>query len=128
MPRRDDLYLVDIVLAARRIAGWLQGVDQARWAQDDMLRDAVVYQLMIIGEAASSLTDDARASMPQVPWRDVRAFRNIAVHRYFAVDWDVVWDVAHRDAPETAALVERILREEHPHVAKRLDEAAGNES
>jgi hypothetical protein len=43
---------------------------------------------MVIGEAAARLPQAFREAHPQVEWRDIVAFRNIAVHAYFAVQWD----------------------------------------
>jgi ribonuclease HepT-like protein len=54
-----------------------------------MLRDAVLYRMMLLGEIASALPDDPRDRHPDVAWRQIRAFRNLAVHRYFGVDWAV---------------------------------------
>lgn len=42
---------------------------------------------MIIGEAAARLPKEFRDCHPEIPWVDIVAFRNIAVHAYFSVDW-----------------------------------------
>ena len=39
-------------------------------------------------------------------------FRNIAVHQYFAVNWDIVWTTATLELPDLREQVERILAEE----------------
>ncbi|MCP4546772.1 MAG: DUF86 domain-containing protein, partial [bacterium] len=48
---------------------------------------------------------------PDVDWRDIVAFRNIAVHAYFSVDWSIVWTTATEDAPALRERVEKILAE-----------------
>lgn len=61
-----------------------------------MLRDAVLYRMLLLGEIVSALPDSLRERYPDVAWRHIRAFRNLAVHKYFSVDWAVVWQIASR--------------------------------
>jgi uncharacterized protein with HEPN domain len=56
-----------------------------------LLRSAVVQKLAIIGEAAARVSEELKTRCPQVPWPQIIAFRNILVHAYFGIDWDVVW-------------------------------------
>jgi uncharacterized protein with HEPN domain len=84
--RRESLYLADIVEAARTVARWLSEHGD-RWESDDILRNAVLRQLMVIGEAASNLSEELRSTLPEIPWRQIRGFRNHAVHAYFSLDW-----------------------------------------
>jgi len=46
--------------------------------------------------------------------RDIIAFRNIAVHAYFAVQWDIVWATAHDDVPVLRTQILKILQTEIP--------------
>ena len=84
--RREELYLADLLDNARAVRGYLDGVTRERWDTDGMLRDAVLYRMMLLGEIASALPDDLRDRHPDVAWRQIRAFRNLAVHKYFGVD------------------------------------------
>jgi uncharacterized protein with HEPN domain len=92
--RREELYVADLVDNARAVRGYLDGVSRERWDADPVLRDAVLYRMLLLGEIASALPDDLRDRYPDVAWRQIRAFRNLAVHRYFGVDWAVVWKIA----------------------------------
>ena len=47
--------------------------------------------LINIGELSKSLTDDYQASMPQIPWKSIRGFRNIAAHQYSTIDFNDVY-------------------------------------
>ena len=51
---------------------------------------------------------------PEVEWADIVAFRNIAVHAYFGVQWPIVWVAATEDAPALREQVSRILATEYP--------------
>jgi uncharacterized protein with HEPN domain len=94
--RRDELYLRDILEAADRIAEFL--ASRADF-DSDLVRSAVAQKLTIIGEAAARVSVDLRARRPEVPWAKVVAFRNILVHEYFGIDWDVVRRAAEREVP-----------------------------
>jgi uncharacterized protein with HEPN domain len=107
--RPEKLYLVDIVEAVDAIERFLNGVDSDAFEIDDLRQSAILQKLTIIGEAAARLPADFRASHPQIEWRDIIAFRNIAVHEYFAVDWSIVWVAATQDAPRLRADIELIL-------------------
>ena len=81
--RREELYLADLVDNARAVRGYLDGVARERWDADSILRDAVLYRMLLLGEIAAALPDDIRDRHPEVAWRQIRAFRNLAVHKYF---------------------------------------------
>jgi len=112
--RREKLYLADIVEAADAVAVFLSGVKRERFLQDDLLRSAVLQKLSIIGEAAARLSKEFRARHADVEWRDIVAFRNIAVHAYFAVQWSMVWTTATQDVPTLRHRVAQILATEYP--------------
>jgi len=114
--RRDALYLADIVEAADAVAEFVQGLRQETFAGHRMARSAVLQQLSVIGEAAARLSREFRDRHPQVEWADIVAFRNIAVHAYFSVDWPTVWVAATEDTLTLRKEVAAILGDEFPDV------------
>ncbi len=107
--RRDDLYLADIAAATDAIAAFISGMNQTQFADNDLVRSAVLQKLTVIGEASSRLSESIRAAHPQIPWPDIVAFRNIAVHRYFGIDWRLVWNAATVDVPALRDEVTKII-------------------
>ena len=118
--RHERLYLTDIVEAADHIAEFMAGVDFAAFQQSEMLRSAVVQKLAIIGEAAARVSGELKARQPEVPWPQVAAFRNILVHAYFGIDWEVVWRAARNRCP--------VLREQVALILAAESGGGGNES
>ena len=112
--RREQLYLQDIIEAADAIDGFLGGVGRDAFAEDDMVRSAILQKLTIIGEAAARLSAEFRRRHAEIEWADVIAFRNIAVHAYFSVDCSIVWVTATQDAPALRTQVAAILDRECP--------------
>ena len=78
--RRDRLYLDDVVEAADAISSFLTDVTEEQFLASDLLQSAVLQKLTIIGEAAARLSPGFKAGAPHIPWPDIAAFRNIAVH------------------------------------------------
>lgn len=110
--RPEKLYLTDIVEAAQAIARFVQGVDFDEFEQNEMMNSAVLQKLTVIGEAASRLPKEFTSRFPEIPWVDIVAFRNIAVHEYFAIRWDIAWTAATEEVPLLKEQIEKILREE----------------
>ena len=81
--RLEELYVADFADNTRAISEYLDGVSRVQWDQDPLRRDAVLYRLLLLGEIASALPEVLRKRYPDVAWRQIRAFRNLAVHRYF---------------------------------------------
>lgn len=124
--RPEELYLADIAEAAEAIAGFLQDVARDTFLGNDLLRSAVLQKLSVIGEAAARLSSDFTADHPDVEWADIVAFRNIAVHAYFNVDWSIVWVAATKDAPALREQIVRILQAEYPDEQPGDDERNGS--
>ena len=105
--RPEELYLTDILEAAQAITKFCESVRFEQFEGNDMLRSAVLQKLIVVGEAASHMPDQYRIEHPDIPWLDMIAFRNFAVHEYFAVNWQIVWDTAKEDIP----LIEKQIKE-----------------
>jgi len=112
--RPERLYLLDILEASQSIRRFTAGIQEPEFLQNDMLQSAVLQKLTIIGEAASKLDPVFTARNPQVPWRDIVAFRNIAVHAYFSVEWSIVWVAATEETPTLSDQVAAIVAREFP--------------
>lgn len=98
--RREDLYLSDILEAGDAIHKFLSGIDKNTFIDSDLTRSAVLQKLTIIGEAASRLPKSFKEKHKNIEWADIVAFRNLAVHAYFSIDWSIVWTAATKDVPE----------------------------
>lgn len=64
-----------------------------------MAEGAVERNLQVIGEAANHLPPEEISAHPEIPWSQIRGFRNILVHRYFGVDVATVRDVIDTRLP-----------------------------
>lgn len=98
MPR-DDAYLLDIVLAARRAMKYVATVSRADFETNDMVQDAVARTLEIIGEAAGSVSKEFQEAHFEIPWYLMTGMRNRIIHEYSRVNWGTIWDTVKNDLP-----------------------------
>lgn len=104
--------LAHIREAARDARDFARARTRADLERDRQLRRALIQCFVVIGEAASRVPAPTRASLPDIPWRDMRNMRNIVVHAYFGVDLDILWETATNDLPGLIETLERELGKE----------------
>jgi uncharacterized protein with HEPN domain len=73
--------------------------------------DAVVRNLIIIGEAAVHVPEDICRKHPEVPWHEMRGMRNFVVHEYFRASDAVIWNTVQVDLPPLSDLIKKIMEE-----------------
>jgi len=84
---------------------------EAEFRASDTVRDAVVLNLAIMGEAIKRLSAQTRGLAPRVPWSEITKLRDILIHKYDQIDLHEIWDIARLDVPPFKAQVERLLAE-----------------
>ncbi len=110
MKRRDHkLYVEDILQSMDRIERYTRGQTFERFRRSEMVADAVIRNLEIIGEAARSIPQEVRQRHPDIPWTRMIGLRNIAIHEYFGVDLGIIWEIVRRNLPETRSKIVALL-------------------
>lgn len=112
MSRRDiRLFLADMLESIAKIERYTEGMDFADFVENELVTDAVVRNLEVIGEAARQIPEEVRGRYPAIPWRRVVGLRNIVVHEYFAVDLEVVWAVVRENLPPLKQALQGMLED-----------------
>jgi uncharacterized protein with HEPN domain len=104
-------YLDHIIEAARLACSYVQGLGKADFLADKRTQQAVILNIVVIGEAATRLLADHSVFLtkhPDVPWRNMRGMRNRIAHGYFDIDLDVVWETVQTALPELLARITAI--------------------
>ncbi len=113
MKRPDNkVYLAHILECMDMLKVHLGAYSIDTFEQNVTVRDACLRTLQIMSESCTRLTDDIRASMPDIEWHRIRGFRNILVHDYTGeLDIEQVKIVMHEYLPILKQAVEQKLKE-----------------
>lgn len=110
MPERDvRLYMNDILESAQAIQIYVKGFTLETFSHDRKTFSAVIREFEIIGEAVGKLPNEIKQQYPNVPWQDIKDFRNILTHEYFGIDLEIVWKVIHDELPLLFDVVQDLL-------------------
>jgi uncharacterized protein with HEPN domain len=109
------LYLDDVIDSAEKIQRFVRTATLDKFLADELLFDAVLYNLQVIGEAVKKLPDEAKAMSPGVDWSGPARMRDLIAHHYFAVDPQIVWEAATMHVPA--------LLQDAKALRSRLDQA-----
>ena len=95
---KDDKVLVIHILNEIR---FLRKITAGR-KFDDLLSDeyfshAVIRAVEVIGEASKNLSARLKAEHPGIAWREIAGMRDKVIHRYFEINWQIVWSVITDD-------------------------------
>lgn len=102
---RLTLWIEQMHEAAVDACSYVDGLDFAAFEIDKRTQQAVVLNLLLIGEVASRIAESApgfMATHPEIPWAAMRGMRNRIAHGYFELDIEVVWDTVRDAVPEVA--------------------------
>jgi uncharacterized protein with HEPN domain len=116
MSDRDYVVILkDILACLEKILRIVSGRSLADFSQDDLLADAVIRNLEVIGEAVKHLPTRIRRRHREIGWKKIAGLRDILIHEYFAIDYDILWDVVTREVPELRGQILAVIEsEQHP--------------
>jgi len=109
--RSPVLYLSEMLASMEKIERYMAGVSYGDFVRQEQLLDAVERNIEKIGEAAAAVPDEIRNTHPEVPWKTIVGLRNKVIHHYFAVDHEVIYQIATKNIPETKDMIAGILKE-----------------
>jgi uncharacterized protein with HEPN domain len=90
-----DDYLSHIEEAATLASDYVRGMTRETFLADRKTQQAVIYNILIIGEAATQVINeypDFVEANPDIPWREMRGIRNRMAHGYFELNLAIIWD------------------------------------
>jgi uncharacterized protein with HEPN domain len=111
MNPHDRVRLHHLADALNSAIGFARGRDRSDLDSDEMLLFALVRAIEIAGEAASRVTAETRAELPDLPWNSIVGMRNRLVHAYFDINKDILWTTVTDAAPPLAERLKTLLAE-----------------
>jgi len=116
---RLPLWLEQMHEAASQALAYVEGMDKAAFVTDKRTQQAVVLNLLVIGELAAKLIEqhgDFVTKHPGIAWASMKGMRNRIAHGYFELDIGVVWETVQRALPDLLARLPavRVAAQERP--------------
>lgn len=112
--RDEELYLADIIKASHDCARFAKDGNWETFQTSGLHQSAVQYKLMVIGEAASKISRGLKSRHPEIAWLEIKNFRNVLAHEYFALDLEIIWASATMRVEPLAEQIINILKVEYP--------------
>jgi uncharacterized protein with HEPN domain len=88
--REWKFYIQDMTGFIHKARSYTDNLDQCGFEQNDLVWDATIRNIELIGEAATHIPDNIRKSHSEIPWRMIIATRNRLIHGYLGIDNDTV--------------------------------------
>jgi len=110
MKKDNRIFLIHILDAIKNIEEYVKDIKTAEeFANNKIVRDAVLRNFEIIGEAAKQLNEEYIKEQAQINWMKVIGMRNFLIHEYFGVDLVIVWETIKKDLPYFKKEIEGLL-------------------
>jgi uncharacterized protein len=108
LPRIDEALLLDILLAGRRALGFMRGVKQEEFSNDEVLQGALLHCLGTVGLATRKLSSDLKGAHPEVPWATMMHVPP-GSRLWSHTSEDRLWETVTNDLPVLIAAVEPLV-------------------
>lgn len=93
-------YLNDILNSIRKIENYTENLSYENFVNDELIQDGVVRNLEIIGEAVKNLPKEIKNKIPEIEWKKISGMRDILIHEYFGIDFEILWEIVKDKLPE----------------------------
>lgn len=107
---KDRQRLQDMLAATEAIEAYAVS-NYEQFAADAKTQDAIMFNLIIMGEAANQISKEFQENHSSVPWSSVIGTRNVIVHGYDQVKLQIVWEILQRDLRVLKAELQKALKE-----------------
>jgi uncharacterized protein with HEPN domain len=111
MKESEEIYLRHILDAIVNIENYTRNIDYSEFEKNSMTYHAVIYQILVIGEAVKNISEELKEDYPEIPWRNIAGTRDRLIHGYFEIQLSEVWKVVTSDLIDLKNVVESILEE-----------------
>ena len=102
-------YLKHILIEINFIINNSENLKYEQFIDDEILKRAFVRSIEIIGEAVKNLPDSIKSKSVDIEWKEIAGMRDRLIHNYFAIDFEIVWDVVQNEIPTLKEKIEKII-------------------
>lgn len=103
----NKVYLIHINECLEKIELYLVN-GRSDFFEKQIVQDAVLRNLEIMGESIKQLPQEWKDSEPQIEWVRIGDFRNVLAHDYLGVDLETVWSIIENYLPDLRQAINRM--------------------
>jgi len=107
--QRDDAYLLDMLIYARKARNYCTNTSFDNFIQNDLLQSATLHVLQVIGEAANKVSREYKNAHSEIPWEQVINLRHRLVHEYPGIEFPKIWDIIQNQIPTLITILEKLV-------------------
>ncbi len=89
-----------------------EGLTYDLLTEDEILNKAFIRSLEIIGEASKRIPDEIREAYPEMDWKGFSGLRDVLIHQYWGVDFEILWNILEDDIPFAKIWIDKIIETE----------------
>lgn len=108
MRREYKAFLRDILDASLKIDKYIENVTLEEFKE---IQDAVIINLIIIGEATKNIPPEIQDLNPEIEWKKIVGLRDILIHAYFGIDVNIIWDIIKNKIPDLKIKIVGLISE-----------------
>ena len=106
---RDETRLEHMLQALTRISAESKTLTRDNLYFEDRTSRAIMFDFVVLGEAANNMSQEYCQAHPEVPWQDVAGIRHKIVHDYAGIDYGILWDAITKDVPALLPVVAKLV-------------------
>ncbi|MDQ2752655.1 MAG: DUF86 domain-containing protein [Bacteroidota bacterium] len=106
--RLPKLLIADIIESSNKILQYTEGLSYYEFIENHLVRDAVMRNFEIIGEAAKRLPEEIKYKNSDIDWIGICGFRNRIAHDYFGIEYRIVWLIKESFLPDLLLKMKQI--------------------
>ena len=107
-----SLFLHDMQSFCDKVIRYTAGLSATQFADNELVYDAVLRNLELLGEAAKQIPNSVRLSYPDVPWRRIAGLRDVLAHAYFGLEEETIWQVVSTSIPNLRMQLDAMAAQE----------------
>lgn len=107
---RDFIITSKLLSEISDIYQFVDGITKEEYLQDIRTQKAVAMTLINIGELCGAYSQEFLSEYEEIPWKQIKALRNIAAHKYEVISHADVWETITHDIPELGTVLKNSLK------------------
>ena len=109
-----SLFFRDMHHCCAKVMRYTHGLSQDQFLGNELVYDAVLRNLELLGEAAKQIPTEVQQRHPNVPWRRIAGLRDVLAHAYFGLEEDTIWQTIGHSIPALAEQLDAVASMELP--------------